>query len=101
MLAQHILTAPLFNAMFPDHSFSQQNPVSRAMNTILEMITDHSMIENERRELDSLYRAMVERIEAVHTLTCKEEMMRTLYDRFFSQAFPRMSERLGIVFTPV
>ena len=101
MLAQHILTAPLFDAMFPDHSFSTQNPVSRAMNTILEMLTDHSMIENERRDLDSFYRAMVERIEAVHTLAGKQEIMRTLYDRFFSQAFPRMSERLGIVFTPV
>ena len=101
MLAQHILTAPLFDAMFPDHSFSKQNPVSRAMNTILEMLTDHSMIENERRELDSFYRAMVERIEAVHTLAGKQEIMRTLYDRFFSQAFPRMSQRLGIVFTPV
>ena len=101
MLAQHILTSPLFDAMFPDHSFSKQNPVSRAMNTILEMLTDHSMIENERRELDSFYRAMVERIEAVHTLAGKQEIMRTLYDRFFSQAFPRMSERLGIVFTPV
>ena len=101
MLAQHILTAPLFDAMFPDHSFSKQNPVSRAMNTILEMLTDHSMIENERRDLDSFYRAMVERIEAVHTLAGKQEIMRTLYDRFFSQAFPRMSERLGIVFTPI
>ena len=101
MLAQHILTAPLFDAMFPDQSFSKQNPVSRAMNTILEMLTDHSMIENERRDLDSFYKAMVERIEAVHTLAGKQEIMRTLYDRFFSQAFPRMSERLGIVFTPV
>ena len=27
--------------------------------------------------------------------------MRTLNDRLFSQAFPRMSERLGIIFTPV
>ncbi|WP_232207412.1 type ISP restriction/modification enzyme [Actinomyces sp. HPA0247] len=59
------------------------------------------MFENERRELDSFNRAMVERIEAVHTLAGKQEIMRTLYDRFFSQAFPRMSERLGIVFTPV
>lgn len=101
MLAQHILTAPLFDAMFPDHSFSKQNPVSRAMNTIVEMLATHSMFENERRELDSFYRAMVERIEAVHTLAGKQEIMRTLYDRFFSQAFPRMSERLGIVFTPV
>ena len=101
MLAQHILTAPLFDEMFPDHSFSKQNPVSRAMNTILEMLTDHSMIENERRDLDAFYQAMVERIKAVHTLSGKQEIMRTLYDRFFSQAFPRMSERLGIVFTPI
>ena len=101
MLAQHILTAPLFDAMFPDHSFSKQNPVSRAMNTIVEMLASHSMFENERRELDSFYKAMVKRIEAVHTLAGKQEIMRTLYDRFFSQAFPRMSERLGIVFTPV
>ena len=101
MLAQHILTAPLFDAMFPDHSFSKQNPVSRAMNTIVEMLASHSMFENERRDLDAFYRAMVERIEAVHTLAGKQEIMRTLYDRFFSQAFPRMSERLGIVFTPV
>lgn len=101
MLAQHILTTPLFDAMFPDHSFSKQNPVSRAMNTIVEMLASHSMLENERTSLDAFYRAMVERIEAVHTLTGKQEIMRTLYDRFFSQAFPRMSERLGIVFTPV
>ena len=101
MLAQHMLTAPLFEAMFPDHSFSKQNPVSRAMNTIVEMLASHSMFENERTSLDAFYQAMIERIEAVHTLAGKQEIMRTLYDRFFSQAFPSMSERLGIVFTPV
>ena len=101
MLAQHMLTAPLFEAMFPDHSFSKQNPVSRAMNTIVEMLASHSMFENESTSLDAFYQAMIERIEAVHTLSGKQEIMRTLYDRFFSQAFPSMSERLGIVFTPV
>ena len=50
LLAQHILTAPLFDAMFPDHSFSKQNPVSSAMNTILEMLASHSMLEKERRD---------------------------------------------------
>lgn len=75
--------------------------MSREIEAIVEMLATHSMFENERRELDSFYRAMVEHIEAVHTLTGKQEIMRTLYDRFFSQAFPRMSERPGIVFTPV
>jgi helicase len=101
MLAHHILTAPLFDAMFPDHSFSKHNPVSRAMNTILEMLTDHSMLENEHHDLDSFYRSLVQHIEAVHTLAGKQEIMRTLYDHFFSQALPRMSERLGIVFMPI
>lgn len=64
-------TTPPFELIFPDHSFSKQNPVSRAMNTILEMLTDHSMIENERRDLDAFYKTMVERIEAVHTLAGK------------------------------
>ena len=67
----------------------------------VEMLASHSIFENERRELDSFYRAMVEHIEAVHTLAGKQEIMRTLYDRVFSRTFPRMSEHLGIVFTPV
>lgn len=94
-------TTPPFEPIFPDHSFSKQNPVSRAMNMIVEMLATHSMFENEHRELDSFYRAIVQPIEAVPTLAGKEEIMRMLYDHFFAQAFPRMSERLGIVFTPV
>lgn len=65
------------------------------------MLASNSAFENEHRKLDSFNRAIVQRIEAVHTLAGKQEIMRTLYDRFFSQAFPQMSERLGIVFTPV
>ena len=59
------------------------------------------MCENEHRELDSFTRAIVQRIEAVHTPAGKREIIRTLYDHFFSQAVPRMSKHLGIVFTPV
>lgn len=65
------------------------------------MLASHSMFENEHRDLDSFDRALVQHIEAVHTLAGEQEIMHTLYDHFFAQAFPRMSERLGIVFTPV
>ena len=57
------------------------------------MLASNSVFENERRELDSFNRAIVRRIEAVHTLAGKQEIMHTLYDHFFSPAFPRMSER--------
>lgn len=65
------------------------------------MLASHSVFKNEHRELDSFNRATVQHIEAVHILAGKQEIMRTLYDHFFSQPFPRMSESLGIVFTPV
>ena len=65
------------------------------------MLASHSMCENEHRELDSFTRAIVQRIEAVHTPAGKREIIRTLYVHFFSQAVPRMSKHLGIVFTPV
>jgi len=65
------------------------------------MLASYSVFENEHRELDSFNRAIVQHIKALHTQAGKQEIMRTLYDHFLSQAFPRMSERLGIVFTPV
>lgn len=57
------------------------------------MLASNSVFENERRELDSFNRAIVRRIEAVHTLAGKQEIIHTLNDHFFSHAFPRMSER--------
>ena len=51
------------------------------------MLASYSVFENEHHELDSFNRAIVQRIEAVHTLAGKQEIMRTLYDHFFSQAF--------------
>lgn len=100
MLAQHLITKPLFDAMFKDHAFTQHNPVSRAMQAILDRLAANSVFETERQPLEKFYTAMVQRIEAVETLAGKQAIMVTLFDRFFQTAFPKMAERLGIVFTP-
>lgn len=65
------------------------------------MLASHSVFENEHSELDSFNRTIVQRIEAAHTLAGRREIMRTLYDHFFSQSFPQMSKHLGIIFTPI
>ncbi|WP_223875100.1 DEAD/DEAH box helicase family protein [Nanchangia anserum] len=101
MLAQHIITKPLFDAMFPDQTFTQQNPVSRAMQGILSRLATTQVFDNERAPLEKFYATMVDRITALDSLAGKQQIMRTLYDRFFSKAFPSMRDRLGIVFTPV
>ena len=101
MLAQHLITKPLFDAMFPNQDFTAQNPVSIAMQAILDRLATNAVFEKEREPLAKFYAAMVEKITAIDTLAGMQNIMRTLYDKFFSKAFPAMQDRLGIVFTPV
>lgn len=100
MLAQHLITKPLFDAMFEDQSFAEQNPVSKAMQGVLDAIGDNEVFVKEREPLEAFYTTMVARIKEIDNITGKQEIMRTLYDNFFSKAFPAMANRLGIVFTP-
>lgn len=101
MLAQHLITKPLFDAMFPNQDFTAQNPVSQAMQAILDRLATNQVFENEREPLAKFYATMAEKITSIDNLAGKQEIMRTLYDRFFSKAFPSIKDRLGIVFTPV
>lgn len=101
MLAQHLITKPLFDAMFPHQEFTSENPVSRAMQGILNRLAENQVFETEREPLARFYATMTEKIRAIDNLAGKQEIMRTLYDRFFSKAFPKLGDRLGIVFTPV
>lgn len=101
MLAQHIITKPLFDAMFEDQQFTEQNPVSRAMQGILNRLAGNAVFEKERQPLEAFYTTMVDRIRAIDNVAGKQEIMVTLYEKFFKTAFPQLSDRLGIVFTPV
>ncbi|WP_222842255.1 helicase-related protein [Boudabousia marimammalium] len=101
MLAQHLITKPLFDAMFEDQKFTEQNPVSIAMQGIVDKLADHEVFEKERRPLESFYSTMVTRIKQIDNLAGKQQIMVTLFDRFFSKAFPNMASKLGIVFTPI
>lgn len=101
MLAQHLITKPLFDAMFPDQTFTEMNPVSRAMQAILDKLASSSQFDTERAPLEGFYATMTERIRAIDSLSGKQQIMVTLYDKFFSKAFPSLRDRLGIVFTPV
>lgn len=100
MLAQHLITKPLFDAMFKDYAFSEHNPVSQAMQAIVHRLASNTVFEQEREPLDKCYQSMISRIESVHSLSGKQAVMVDLFDKFFRKAFPRMADSLGIVFTP-
>lgn len=101
LVAQHLITMPIFEAMFPGDTFSSNNPVSRTLATVVESLADNAAFEREREPLDDFYSKITARIRGLDDVTAKQRLLVTLYDRFFKQAFPSLSKRMGIVFTPV
>ena len=100
MLAQHIITRPVFEALFEGYSFAQHNPVSRAMQSVLEVLDAHNL-EKEAGSLEKFYASVKRRAEGIDNAEAKQKIIVELYDKFFGNAFPKMTERLGIVYTPV
>ncbi|OIH83205.1 damage-inducible protein [Arthrobacter sp. UCD-GKA] len=101
MLAQHLVTKPVFDAMFKDSNFTEHNPVSLAMQNILTQLDENSAFENERTGLEKFYESVRARVKSIDNAEAKQKIILELYDNFFRNAFPRVADRLGIVFTPV
>ncbi|EJY6492561.1 DEAD/DEAH box helicase [Salmonella enterica subsp. enterica serovar Cerro] len=100
MLAQHLITKPVFDALFSDYNFTDHNPMSMAMQNVLNTLQEHHL-EKEASTLNSFYESVKMRADGITTAEGKQQIIVQLYDKFFRNAFPRMTERLGIVYTPV
>lgn len=100
MLAQHILTLPVFQALFADSDFPNRNVVGKALQGIADKL-DAVAVSSETEGLEKFYDNVRERVALAKSDKSKQDIIRNLYDTFFNNAFPRMAERLGIVYTPV
>lgn len=100
MLAQHLITKPVFDALFKSSDFTKENPVSRAMEIVLGQLHQHNL-SKESESLEKFYASVQRRAENVVTANGRQELILKLYDSFFKGAFPRLTQRLGIVYTPV
>jgi predicted helicase len=100
MLAQHIITKPVFDALFEGYSFTQHNPVSQAMQSVLDVLHEQNL-EKETETLHKFYESVKMRAAGIDNAIGKQRIIVELYDKFFKNAFPKMTDRLGIVYTPV
>ena len=100
MLVQHALTKPVFDAVFGDYDFAGSNVVSKAMQKTVDLLHEE-IPEGEREALNEFYQSVAERAEGIDNAEGKQRIIYELYDKFFRTAFPKMSEQLGIVYTPV
>ena len=99
MLAQHIITRPVFDALFEGHAFVDKNPVSLAMQELLGVI-DEARVEREAEKLEGFYASVRRRAAGITEPQARQRLIVELYDKFFRGAFPRTTKMLGIVYTP-
>lgn len=100
MLSQHLITRPVFDALFAGHDFAAHNPVSIVMQQMLDTLDDANL-ESETAGLERFYDSVRVRASEVTSAEGKQQVIAELYERFFRVAFKKQSEALGIVYTPI
>lgn len=100
MLAQHMITKPVFEALFENYSFVKNNPVSQALQGMIDLLEEQAL-EKDTLVLSRFYESVKLRISGIDNAEGRQKIMVELYDKFFRTAFPLTVERLGIVYTPV
>lgn len=100
MLAQHLVTKPVFDALFEGYDFASHNPVSQAMQNVLAVL-EPANIQKEAAALEGFYDSVARRAKGIDSAEGKQKIIVELYDKFFAGAFPKLQDKLGIVYTPV
>lgn len=100
MLSQHLITKPVFEALFGGYAFAERNPVSQVMDRMVRALGGEQL-QAELETLDGFYRSVARRAEGVGSDEGKQRIITELYEQFFRKAFKKTAESLGIVYTPV
>lgn len=100
MLAQHMITQPVFDALFGDYKFIENNSISRTMTRVIKELRKEG-VDQEVDELEKFYTSVRTNVGQLDNLEGKQKVIKELYEKFFKSAFPTTVEKLGIVYTPI
>ena len=100
MLAQHMITKPVFDALFKEYQFVKNNSVSRSMEAMLVRLHADAF-EKDTEALQKFYESVRVNIDGIDNLHGKQTIIKNLYEKFFAGAFKTTVEQLGIVYTPI
>ena len=100
MLSQHLITRPVFEALFPAGSFAAHNPVSQTMQRMVDALAGFGLA-SETAGLEKFYDSVRRSAEGVQTPAGRQTIIHRLYEEFFKKAFPKQASSLGVVYTPV
>lgn len=100
MLAQHLITRPVFEALFGEYQFISNNSISESMQRMVELLQTEA-VDKDLDALGAFYESVRTNVGKIDNLEGKQTVIKNLYEKFFKRAFPLTVEKLGTVYTPV
>lgn len=100
MLAQHLITRPVFEALFADYRFVSNNSISSSMQMMIDLLESEA-VDKDLTVLSNFYESVRANVGKIDNLEGKQTVIKNLYEKFFKRAFPLTVEKLGTVYTPV
>ena len=101
VLAQHEITRPIFESLFDNPEVVANNPIVKGMDRALDDLYDAGL---ERGFADSRLADLYDSVKAcasqVVSDQARQNLIKEIYNDFFSIAFKDMAAELGIVYTP-
>lgn len=101
MLAQQIVTKPIFERLFGNEGFVLDNSVSHTIDGMLKEIDAKKGLEDIDDRLKEFYASVERTLSRIDTVDGKQKVITALYEKFFKNAFPKDQAINGVVYTPI
>lgn len=102
MVAQHLVTVPVFDELFGDSHFADRNPITQSFAVIVESLEKVGAdFSRERLPLNRGYHVMNQAFRGAQDPSKRLDVIREIFDGFFRQAMPDEVKTMGIAYTPI
>lgn len=100
MLVQHILSADIFNTIFDEPHFHQENNIARELNKVIESFFIGATRRTALNSIKHYYNTINATAASIADHHEKQKFLKVVYENFYKAYNPKAADKLGIVYTP-
>ena len=100
MMIQHLITADIFNTIFDEPHFHQENNIARELNKVIETFFTGATRRQTLGSIKHYYDTINAAAAGIADHHEKQKFLKVVYENFYKAYNPKAADRLGIVYTP-
>jgi predicted helicase len=100
MMIQHLITADIFNTIFDEPHFHQENNIARELNKVIDTFFTGATRRQTLGSIKHYYDTINAAAAGIADHHEKQKFLKVVYENFYKAYNPKAADRLGIVYTP-